>query len=110
MDSGIGSVVKGYYSYTLSDREHLSSPGETTAAETDPGSEGESTSPSKTKRLSKHKSSTFTTTSGEPGDPESSPSESSDDDPASDHAPEVPNSSEGGEQGGDPGDQSGEDQ
>ncbi|CAG7818098.1 unnamed protein product [Allacma fusca] len=77
LDSGLGSIVQGYYSYTLSDQEHLSSQGESTAAETDPGSEG---------------------------DPESSPSESSDDsqDPEPPSRPTTPSEGEQGDnQGGD---------
>ncbi|CAG7819094.1 unnamed protein product [Allacma fusca] len=104
LDSGLGSVVQGYYSYTLSDQELLSSPGESTAAETDPGSEEEATSSHKPKtRLQKSQSRTFRSSSGDPGDPESSPSESSDDsqDPEPPSRPSTPTEGGQGEPGGD---------
>ncbi|CAG7722487.1 unnamed protein product, partial [Allacma fusca] len=101
----LGSVVQGYYSYTLSDQELLSSPGESTAAETDPGSEEEATSVHKPKKgLNKSQSSTFRSSSGDPGDPESSSSESSDDsqDPEPSSHPSTPREGEQGKPGGDP--------
>ncbi|CAG7819945.1 unnamed protein product [Allacma fusca] len=89
LDSGLGSVV---------------SPGESTAAETDPGSEEEATSSHKPKtRLQKSQSRTFRSSSGDPGDPESSPSESSDDsqDPEPPSRPSTPTEGGQGEPGGD---------